>query len=147
MSNEYILVDQPAEGVGRVRLNRPKALNALSSPLMDEVNEAMLAFNSDPSIGAMILTGDDKAFAAGADIKEMDGMTPDRHADEGHADRAFRNPAAEQAGHRRRFRLCAGRRLRNRHGLRYDCRVGDGALRAARDQPGHHPPAPAARNA
>ena len=76
MSYEYILVDQPAEGVGRVRLHRPKALNALNSPLMDEVNEAMLAFNSDPGIGAMILTGDDKAFAAGADIKEMDGMTP-----------------------------------------------------------------------
>ena len=76
MSYKYILVDQPAEGVGRVRLNRPKALNALSSPLMDEVNKAMLAFNSDPGIGAMILTGDDRAFAAGADIKEMAGMTP-----------------------------------------------------------------------
>ena len=75
MNYEYILVDQPADGVGRVRLNRPKALNALSTPLMDEVNDAMLAFNSDEAIGAMILTGNDKAFAAGADIKEMDGKT------------------------------------------------------------------------
>ena len=75
MSYKYILVDQPAEGVGRVRLNRPKALNALNSPLMDEVMQAMSAFNGDASIGAMILTGDDKAFAAGADIKEMDGKT------------------------------------------------------------------------
>ncbi len=75
MSYETILVDRPAEGVGRVQLNRPKALNALSSPLMDEVNDAMLAFNADKAIGAMILTGGDKAFAAGADIKEMDGMT------------------------------------------------------------------------
>lgn len=75
MSYEYILVDQPAEGVGRVRLNRPKALNALNSPLMDEIMQAMSAFNDDASIGAMILTGDDKAFAAGADIKEMDGKT------------------------------------------------------------------------
>ncbi len=76
MSYKYIIVDRPAEGVGRVRLNRPKALNALNSPLMDEVNEAMLAFNGDAGIGAMILTGSDKAFAAGADIKEMDGKTP-----------------------------------------------------------------------
>jgi len=75
MSYEHILVDRPADGVGRVRLNRPKALNALNSPLMDEVNDAMLAFNSDAGIGAMILSGSDKAFAAGADIKEMDGLT------------------------------------------------------------------------
>ena len=76
MSYDHILVDRPADGVGRVQLHRPKALNALNSALMDEVNDAMLAFNSDSGIGAMILTGDDKAFAAGADIKEMDGMTP-----------------------------------------------------------------------
>jgi enoyl-CoA hydratase len=75
MSYEHIIADRPADGVGRVQLNRPKALNALNSPLMDEVNEAMLAFNSDASIGAMILTGNEKAFAAGADIKEMDGKT------------------------------------------------------------------------
>jgi len=75
MSYEHILVDRPADGVGRVRLNRPKALNALNSPLMDEVNDAMLAFNSDAGIGAMILSGSDNAFAAGADIKEMDGLT------------------------------------------------------------------------
>ena len=75
MSYEHILVDRPADGVGRVRLNRPKALNALNSPLMDEVNDAMLVFNSDAGIGAMILSGSDKAFAAGADIKEMDGKT------------------------------------------------------------------------
>lgn len=75
MSYENILVDQPAEGVGRVQLNRPKALNALNSPMMDEVMQAMSAFDADPGIGAMILTGNDKAFAAGADIKEMDGKT------------------------------------------------------------------------
>ena len=75
MSYQNIIVDQPAEGVGRVRLNRPRALNALNSALMDEVMAAMSAFDADPAIGAMILTGDDKAFAAGADIKEMDGKT------------------------------------------------------------------------
>lgn len=75
MTYEYILVDRPADGVGRVQLNRPKALNALNSPLMDEVMGAMSAFNNDADIGAMILTGNEKAFAAGADIKEMDGKT------------------------------------------------------------------------
>ncbi len=75
MSYENIIVDQPAPGVGRVRLNRPRALNALNSALMDEVMAAMAGFDADSEIGAMILTGDDKAFAAGADIKEMDGKS------------------------------------------------------------------------
>ena len=76
MSYKYILVDTPAAGVGRVQLNRPQALNALNSPLMDETMRAMTTFNADADIGAMIITGNDKAFAAGADIKEMDGKTP-----------------------------------------------------------------------
>ena len=75
MTYNFILVDQPAAAVGRVQLNRPKALNALNSPLLDEVMDAMSAFNNDDEIGAMILTGNDKAFAAGADIKEMEGKT------------------------------------------------------------------------
>ena len=75
MSYQNIIVDQPAEGVGRVRLNRPRALNALNSALMDEVMAAMSIFDADPATGAMILTGDDKAFAAGADIKEMEGKS------------------------------------------------------------------------
>ena len=75
MSYRYILVDVPEEGVGRVRLNRPEALNALNSAMMDEVMRAMSAFNDDDAVGAMILTGNDRAFAAGADIKEMEGLT------------------------------------------------------------------------
>ena len=75
MNNEWIRADRPAHGLGRVQFNRPQALNALSSPMLDEVMAAMLAFNADESIGAMILTGSDKAFAAGADIKEMDART------------------------------------------------------------------------
>lgn len=54
-----------------VEINRPKALNALFTPLILELNEAMKAFDKDSSIGAMVLTGSHKAFAAGADIKEM----------------------------------------------------------------------------
>lgn len=70
-SYEYIITTTPRPGVGQITLNRPKALNALSSPLMAEVNHALRAFDTDRSIGAVVLTGSEKAFAAGADIKEM----------------------------------------------------------------------------
>ena len=57
--------------VGLIRLNRPQALNALCDQLMQELGEQLLAFDADASIGAIVLTGSEKAFAAGADIKEM----------------------------------------------------------------------------
>ncbi len=57
--------------VGLIRLNRPQALNALSCPLIEDLNKALEAFEADPNIGAIVLTGSEKAFAAGADIKEM----------------------------------------------------------------------------
>lgn len=57
--------------VGLLTLNRPKALNALSTPLMNDLLAAIQHFESDKTVGAMVLTGSEKAFAAGADIKEM----------------------------------------------------------------------------
>jgi enoyl-CoA hydratase len=57
--------------VGLIKLNRPQSLNALSNPLVEELNVALAEFESDPSIGAIVLTGSEKAFAAGADIREM----------------------------------------------------------------------------
>merc|ERR1712112_269518 len=57
--------------VGLVTLNRPKALNALCAGLMDELIKALNEMDNDPKIGAMVVTGSEKAFAAGADIKEM----------------------------------------------------------------------------
>ncbi len=61
--------------VGLIRLNRPAALNALCDQLMDEMGAQLLAFDADPAIGAIVLTGSDRAFAAGADIKEMRDRT------------------------------------------------------------------------
>ena len=61
--------------VGLVRLNRPQVLNALSAPLIEDLNAALEAFEADPAIGAIVLTGSEKAFAAGADIKEMQDKT------------------------------------------------------------------------
>ncbi|HEY5607046.1 MAG TPA: enoyl-CoA hydratase [Alphaproteobacteria bacterium] len=62
-------------GVGLITLNRPKALNALNSELVAEVGAALDAYEADAKIGAIVVTGSDKAFAAGADIKEMQSKT------------------------------------------------------------------------
>jgi len=70
MSYEHILTETHAK-VGVIRLNRPKALNALSDPLMIELGQALLAFEADEGIGCIIITGNEKAFAAGADIVGM----------------------------------------------------------------------------
>ena len=59
------------ERVGLMRINRPKTLNALDSTVIKELNLAMADFDGDDEIGAMVITGDQRAFAAGADIKEM----------------------------------------------------------------------------
>lgn len=72
MSNyETIMIQIPVDGVGVIRMNRPQALNALNSQITDEIFTAMEIFDRDPAIGCIILTGTDRAFAAGADIKEM----------------------------------------------------------------------------
>ncbi|GAA5849341.1 hypothetical protein JCM5353_006743 [Sporobolomyces roseus] len=70
-SYENILISSPAPGVSLVTLNRPKALNALNSALFHELNSALSTFAEDDSIHSVVLTGSPKAFAAGADIKEM----------------------------------------------------------------------------
>jgi len=71
MTYEHLLVRTEAERIGLITLNRPKALNALNSALMDELGAALKAFDADPAIGCIVLTGSEKAFAAGADIAAM----------------------------------------------------------------------------
>jgi enoyl-CoA hydratase len=74
MDYQNILVET-RDRVGVVRLNRPKALNALNDQLMDELGAALLAFDADEAIGCIVLTGSEKAFAAGADIAAMADYT------------------------------------------------------------------------
>jgi len=74
MSYENILVEKKG-AVGIVTLNRPKALNALCAALVAELGQALDAFEADDAVGCVIITGSDKAFAAGADIKEMAGRS------------------------------------------------------------------------
>ncbi len=71
MAYEMIEVRTEADKVGVITLNRPKALNALNDQLMNELGEALRAFDADEKIGCIILTGSEKAFAAGADIGAM----------------------------------------------------------------------------
>lgn len=71
MSYEFIITHIEAEKVGVITLNRPKQLNALSTPMMIEVGHALKEFDHDDRIGAIILQGNEKAFAAGADIQAM----------------------------------------------------------------------------
>ena len=74
MTYETILIETIGK-VGLIRLNRPQVLNALNDQLMTELGEALVAFDSDENIGAMVVTGSDKAFAAGADIGAMASFT------------------------------------------------------------------------
>lgn len=69
--------------VGLIRLDRPAALNALSGALMTELGAALMDFDADPAIGAIVITGSERAFAAGADIREMQGRRfPDTFRDD-----------------------------------------------------------------
>jgi enoyl-CoA hydratase len=70
MSYEFITEEKKGR-VGVVTLNRPKQLNALNAKLMQELGQALQAFDADPGIGAIVITGSEKAFAAGADIDAM----------------------------------------------------------------------------
>ena len=74
MAYETLIVDT-ADGVALIRLNRPEALNALNSRLLEELVQALDAAEADAAVGCVVLTGSDRAFAAGADIKEMADKT------------------------------------------------------------------------
>jgi len=71
MAYEFINVHTEADKVGVITLNRPKQLNALNAGLMVELGQALKAFDAEPAIGCMVITGNEKAFAAGADIGAM----------------------------------------------------------------------------
>jgi len=75
MTYSMILVEERGR-VGLVRINRPRAMNALNHEVMSEICQALEAFDARAEIGAMVITGDERAFAAGADIKEMLEASP-----------------------------------------------------------------------
>ncbi len=71
---ETLIVTQEGKA-GLITLNRPQALNALNTKLIGELNKALKGFDKDPGIGCIVITGNEKAFAAGVDIKEMHTKT------------------------------------------------------------------------
>jgi len=83
MTYTSILIEARGK-VGLITLNRPQAMNALNNQLMREVMDALDAFDKDDNIGAMVITGNEKAFAAGADIKEMADKTIQQMMDSDH---------------------------------------------------------------
>ena len=87
---EHILVDVPEEGVGRVTLNRPAKLNALSFALTTELDRALAAFEEDDAIRAVVVTGaGERAFSAGADIHEMASLSAEEAARRGPLSHAY----------------------------------------------------------
>ncbi|MDU7520392.1 MAG: enoyl-CoA hydratase-related protein, partial [Roseomonas mucosa] len=66
MADEKLVLSERQGRVGLITLDRPKALNALSDSLMAQLGEALLAFDADEEVGAIVLTGSERAFAAGA---------------------------------------------------------------------------------
>ena len=76
MSYEFITVHTEADQVGVITLNRPKQLNALNAQLMVELGQALKDFDANEAIGCMVITGSEKAFAAGADIGAMASSQP-----------------------------------------------------------------------
>ena len=82
LSREHILVET-RERVALITLNRPKALNALNAALLAELDEALAEIDRDEAVGCTVLTGSERAFAAGADIREMSGKTyPDTYLED-----------------------------------------------------------------
>jgi len=71
MTYQTLILETPSDGVLLIRLNRPEALNALNSELLGDLGQALDAAGVDPAVRCVVLTGSDRAFAAGADIKEM----------------------------------------------------------------------------
>lgn len=83
MPYEMILTETRGR-VGLARLNRPQAMNALNNQLLRELMEALETFDQNDAVGAMVITGNEKAFAAGADIKEMAGKSHQQIIDQDH---------------------------------------------------------------
>jgi len=72
---ENLIVEKLPDGVGLIRINRPRVRNALNQATMAEIVAAVAAFDDDPGVGCIVLTGNETAFAAGADISEFDGAS------------------------------------------------------------------------
>jgi enoyl-CoA hydratase/carnithine racemase len=115
MAYETLIVEIE-DHIALIKLNRPDAMNALNTQMLGELSKALKAAEENEKVRCVVLTGSEKAFAAGADIKEMSEKVVRRGVHVGHVRRRGPAvPALSQADHRRRVGLCAGRRVRTGH--------------------------------
>ena len=135
---DLVLLERPAEGVVLLRINRPEARNALNLEVRKLLAKHLAECGEDTTTRAIVLTGNEKSFAAGADIKEMADAGTIEMLQRGRAQAVARDCRLPQAGDRGGERLRARRRLRARHDLRHHRRRRVGPLRAARSQHRHH---------
>ena len=75
MTENTVVISEIKDGIGVLRLNRPEAYNALNSALMDQLSSLLIEYDQNNEIGCIVITGNQKAFSAGADIKEMEELT------------------------------------------------------------------------
>jgi enoyl-CoA hydratase/carnithine racemase len=135
MAYETLIVEIE-DHIALIKLNRPDAMNALNTQLLGELSKALKAAEENEKVRCIVLTGSEKAFAAGADIKEMSEKSPSSRPSPRHVRRRGAADAAlPQADHRRRVGLCAGRRVRTCHDVRFHHRRRHREIRPARDQP------------
>ncbi len=150
MTYAFILTETRGDDVPRtgvITLNRPKQLNALNDGLMDELGAALKAFDADDDIGCIVVTGGEKAFAAGADIAAMAKFEfIDAYKGDVHHAQLGDDALDPQAGDRGGGRLRARRRLRGGDDVRLHHRRRQREVRPARDQDRHHPRRRAARS-
>ena len=149
-----ILKTAVADGIATVTISRPKAMNALNTRFFEEMDALVAEMAGRTDVKVIILTGEGKAFVAGADIAEMAGKSQEqgRHFSRARAEDVPQPRAPRQARDRGGQRLRPRRRPRAGHGLRLPHRERRGQVRPARGQPGGHPrirrdaaPAPARR--
>ena len=119
MSFENIQLERK-QAVGWITLNRPKAMNALCAALFDELVTALDELEADDSVGVIVITGNDKAFAAGADITEMQSQTYQDMLNDSGLTKKLRPPASmPKARYRCGWRVCAWRWLRTGNDVRF----------------------------
>ena len=135
MAYETIIVETKGR-VGLVRLNRPAALNALNAQVIEELGAALDGFEADDGIGCIVITGSEKAFAAGADIKEMQSKTYMSAFKEDFIYQVVPGRQHPQARGRSGRRLRARRWMRAGHDVRHHHRRRHGQVRPAGDQAG-----------
>ena len=107
------IVTETRGRVALITLNRPKALNALNAALIGELGDAVAAYDADQRVGCIVITGSEKAFAAGADIKEMQGLSFVEAFRRDYGEALAQGRPRAQADRRRGRRLLPRRRLRS----------------------------------